>query len=184
MQVLVYITNCVLTKFHSSDDPLLGPTEELDLGSEDDKEPQLAIKGKKSKQFTKPPKIIPRGSDHSDDESDASEDEDEDGPTTMANMEARSRALDAKAAVEAELDMEELQDAAPEDDDEFGDGVDMDGPEDEHGEMNGEPFALPTAREREEEKLAGGPDVHLVQRRMRECVKVLGKFRKLAAKGR
>ena len=38
--------------------------------------------------------------------------EDDDGPVTMANMEARSRALDAQAAAEAELDVEEMQDAA------------------------------------------------------------------------
>jgi len=161
------------------DERLLGPTEELDLGSEDEEESQLLIKGKKSKQYQKPLQVIPTGSD---DDSDASED---DGPTTMANMEARSRALDAKAAAEAELDMEELQDAALDgEDDELGDGVDMDGAEDEHGEMNGELFELPTAPEREAEKTAGGPDVHLVQRRMRECVKVLGDFSKLGSKGR
>lgn len=101
----------------------------------------------------------------------------------MANMEARSRALDAKAAREAELDAEEMQNAAQEgeDEDDFADADEaMVG---EEGEVDGE-FHLPTAEEREEEKKTGGPDVHTVQRRMRECVRVLGNFTKLAAKGR
>ena len=103
----------------------------------------------------------------------------------MANMEARSKALDAQAAREAQLDLEELQQAAQagEEDADFADE------EDEDEEMDGEggeteAFHLPTAEEREEEKKAGGPDVHTVQRRMRECVRVLGNFKKRAAPGR
>jgi ribosomal RNA methyltransferase Nop2 len=156
---------------------LQGPVEELDLGSdEEDEELQLLQpKHKKSKQHAKPAKIIPTGSDDDSDDSEG----DEDGPTTMANMEARSRALDAKAALEADLDAEEMQNAALGDEDEE-DDVDMDGEIDEDGEV----FQLPTAEEREAEKKVGGPDVHVVQRRMRECVRVMGNFRKLAAKGR
>jgi 25S rRNA (cytosine2870-C5)-methyltransferase len=45
-------------------------------------------------------------------------------------------------------------------------------------------FHLPPPQEREEEKKAGGPDVCLAQMRMRECVRVLGNFKKLAAKRR
>jgi ribosomal RNA methyltransferase Nop2 len=99
----------------------------------------------------------------------------------MANMEARSRALDAKAALEANLDVEEIQLAALQgQDEEDDDDVDMDGEIDDDGET----FHLPTAEEREEERKSGGPDIHVVQRRMRECVRALGNFKKLAAKGR
>lgn len=103
-------------------------------------------------------------------------------------MEARSRALDAKALREAQLDVEEMQAAVREGEE---DGDDFGGEEDEEGEgeegegEDGEGgFQLPTAEEREEEKAAGGPQVHVVQRRMRECVRVLGNFRKLGTKGR
>jgi ribosomal RNA methyltransferase Nop2 len=178
-----------LNKFFSID-LLRGPTEELDLDSDeidddDDEALILAPKSKKSKQYTMPTKIIPTGSDRSSD-SDAS-DNDEDGPVTMANMEARSRALDDQALAEAELDVAELQDAAAlgEGDNDDDADIDTDGEEeDENGVVGGEPFNLPTAQEREEEKKRGGPDVQLVQRRMRECVRVLSKFRKLAEKGR
>ncbi|KAF8894554.1 NOL1/NOP2/sun family-domain-containing protein [Infundibulicybe gibba] len=159
------------------DEPLRGPVQELDLGSDEDDEPQLMpSKQKKSKQSERPHKIIPTASDGSDD----SDDSDEDGPTTMANMEARSRALDAKNAAEAELDVEEAQDGADSEEEDY----EMDGPEDEGGDIDAEPFHLPTAAEREEEKSNGGPDVHVVQRRMRECVRVLGKFKRLAEQGR
>lgn len=98
----------------------------------------------------------------------------------MANMAARSKALDEQAAAEDALDVEEMQQAAfnEEDDD---DDLDMD--EDEE-ETDGEPFRLPTREENEAESKAGGPDVHVVQRRMRECVRVLGRFKKLAEKSR
>lgn len=167
-------------RFACSDDFLQGPVEELDLGSdEDDDEPQfLQPKHKKSKQHAKPAKIIPTGSDAS--SADSEESEDDDGPITMGNMEARSRALDAKAAIEADLDAEEMQLAALGDQNDDEEDIDMDGEIDDDGEV----FQLPTSEEREEEKKAGGPDVHVVQRRMRECVRVLGNFKKMAAKGR
>ena len=173
----------ILTQFRS-DDMLRGTVEELDLGSDEDEEEELVpakLKGKRSKQLEHPTKIIPTGSDASSDEDE--DDEDEDGPVTMANMEARSRAMDAKAAREAELDAEEMRNAEvdTEGDDEF---ADADEDEGEEGEGAAEPFELPTAEEREEEKKAGGPQVHVVQRRMRECVRVLGNFKKRAAKGR
>jgi hypothetical protein len=145
--------------------------------------PVAESKDKKSKQHTKPAKIIPTGSDFSD--GDFSEREDSDGPVTMANMEARSRALDAQALADAELDVEELQDAAlGESDHDMDNDIDIDGEEDGNGEIDAEPFHLLTPEEREEEKKKGGPDVHVVQRRIRECVRVLGKSKKLAAKGR
>ena len=65
----------------------------------------VKLKSKRSKQADRPLKIIPTASDES------NEEEDEDGPTTMNNIEARSRALDAKAAREAQLDLEEMQQA-------------------------------------------------------------------------
>lgn len=167
-----------------SDDVLRGPVQELDLGSDEDEEEAqpVRLKGKKSKQQERPLKIIPTGSNASADEED---EEDEDGPITMANMEARSRALDAKAAREAELDAEEMRQAEVGSDEEIDeDAMDEDEAEEEGGEGDAEPLQLPTAEEREEEKKVGGPSVQVVQRRMRECVRVLGNFRKRGAKGR
>ncbi|TFK83477.1 NOL1/NOP2/sun family putative RNA met [Polyporus arcularius HHB13444] len=173
------------------DDLLKGPVQELDLGSDDDDddEPELPVKlkGKKSKQQERPLKIIPTGSDASSDESDEDEDEDEDGPITMKNMEARSRALDARAAREAELNAEEFRQAelaGEQSGDDLADADDVDMDEEGEGADDSEGFVLPTAEEREEEKKRGGPDVHTVQRRMRECVRILGNFKRLAAKGR
>jgi 25S rRNA (cytosine2870-C5)-methyltransferase len=122
--------------------------------------------------------MIPTLSDQSSDSSKEEGSETEGGPITMANMEARSRALDAKAAREAELDVEELQRAAKQG--EENEDVDMEAGMDEDGEQ----FHLPNAEEREEERKAGGPDIHAVQRRMRACVRALGNFKKLAIKGR
>ncbi|KAM5533269.1 hypothetical protein V8D89_013046 [Ganoderma adspersum] len=168
------------------DDLLRGPTQELDLGSDDEEEEEevpVKLKSKKSKQADRPLKIIPTVSDASSDESDEDED-DEDGPVTMKNIEARSRALDAKAAREAELDIEEMQQAALAGEESGDDFADADMDEEGEGEEGSEEFVLPTAEEREGEKKKGGPDVHTVQRRMRECVRVLGSFKRLAAKGR
>ncbi|KAF5391478.1 hypothetical protein D9757_002010 [Collybiopsis confluens] len=160
-----------------NDDELRGPVQAFDFGSdaEDEEEPLFTLgKTKRSKQSERPVKIIPSGSD----ESDSSSEEEE--RITMANMAARSKALDEKATAEAELDMEEMQQAAlneVDDDDDF----DVD---DNEEETDREPFRLPTATEKEAENNAGGPDVHVVQRRMRECVRVLGRFKKLAENGR
>ncbi|GJE87185.1 NOL1/NOP2/sun family putative RNA methylase [Phanerochaete sordida] len=159
---------------------LRGPVQELDLGSDEEDEEEAApvrLRGKRSKQQERPAKIIPTGSDASDDDE---EEDDEDGPITMANMEARSRALDARAAREAELDAEEMRQAEQASDEELAD-EDMD---EDADEADGGEFQLPTAEEREEEKNAGGPQLHVVQRRMRECVSVLNNFKKRAAKGR
>ncbi|KAG2367500.1 NOL1/NOP2/sun family RNA met [Suillus spraguei] len=145
--------------------------EELDLGSDDEEVELLPQKGRKSKQAERPTKIIPTASDEDSDDVD----EDEDEPVTAKNIESRSRALDEKAAREAELDIEEMQNAALEGSDEE---IDMEG----EGE-DAEAFHLPTAEERAEEKNHVA-DVHVVQRRMRECVRILGNFRKLGAKGR
>ena len=93
----------------------------------------------------------------------------------------------AKAAREAELDAEEMRDAElaeeGDDGDEFADADDAEDDDETEGEGE-EPLELPTAEEREEEKKTGGPQVHVVQRRMRECVRVLGNFKKRAAAGR
>jgi len=92
----------------------------------------------------------------------------------MANMEARSRAIDEAAAADAELDAEELRREALEAGDEnMSDDQEVD-----------DEIRLPTAAEREEEKAKGGPDVQTVQERMRHCVRVLGNFKKHAEKGR
>jgi ribosomal RNA methyltransferase Nop2 len=139
--------------------------------------PHVSPKSKKSKQTERPKKIIPTQSDAS---STGDEDED-DEPVTMANMAHRSRRLEAQAAAEAELDLEEAQADALQVEDE---DLDMDADEDANGDMDIEPFHLPTASELEQEKASGGPDVHLVQRRIRECVRVLAKFTRRAEKGR
>jgi ribosomal RNA methyltransferase Nop2 len=110
-------------------------------------------------------------------DSDIDENEDEDAPITASNFAARSRALDARAAREAQLDAEELQMAAQVEADEF-DGVeDMDDDEVEADAPETEAVVLPTAEERLAEKKSGGPDVHIVQKRMRECVRILKRWK-------
>jgi ribosomal RNA methyltransferase Nop2 len=104
------------------------------------------------------------------------------GKTTIENMEARSRAMDAEAAREAELDMQELQDAVAAGEIEGDDFNGVDGDEDEEGGPSG-PVTILTSEERETEKKAGGPDVFTVQRRLRYCVRILQNFKKLG-KGR
>ena len=105
------------------------------------------------------------------------ENEDENVPITASNFAARSRALDARAVREAQLDAEELQVAAQAEADEF-DGVeDMDDDEEEVDVPEAEAVTLPTAEERLEEKKSGGPDVHIVQKRMRECVRILKRWK-------
>jgi ribosomal RNA methyltransferase Nop2 len=119
--------------------------------------------------------------DHGSD-SDTDEDEDEDAPITASNFAARSHALDARTAREAQLDAEELQMAAQVDADEF-DGVeDMDDDEEEIDAPGAEGLILPTAEERAEEKRSGGPEVHVVQKRMRECVRILKRWKVSGAK--
>lgn len=173
---------CSLLIRTHSDDLMKGPVQELDLWSDDEDEEELPAKlrNKKSKQADRPLKIIPTASDASSDDSDG----DEDGPITMKNIEVRSRALDAKAAREAQLDIEEMQEAALAGEESGNDFADADMDEEGDRGEGTEEFVLPTAEEREEEKKRGGPDVHTVQRRMRECVRLLGNLKRLAAKGR
>ncbi|KAF8478633.1 NOL1/NOP2/sun family RNA met [Russula ochroleuca] len=115
-------------------------------------------------------------------DADTDENEDEDAPITASNFAARSRALDARTAREAQLDAEELQMAAQVDADEF-DGVeDMDDDEEEVDVPGTEDVILPTAEERAEEKRSGGPEVHVVQKRMRECVRILKRWKASGAK--
>ncbi|ESK96859.1 trna (cytosine-5-)-methyltransferase nsun2 [Moniliophthora roreri MCA 2997] len=160
------------------DEPLRGPVQQFDFDSDEEDEFRRPTKTKKSKQWERPTKIIPTASDISSD----SEGSDSDEPVTVENIEAKSKALEAKAAAEAALDIAEMQAAAMEDADEF--DMDEDDEDEDDGEDDGEKFHLPTAEELEEEKNAGGPDVHVVQRRMRECVRALQRFKKLAEKGR
>ncbi|KAG6376443.1 NOL1/NOP2/sun family-domain-containing protein [Boletus reticuloceps] len=136
-------------------------------------EPTLLRAAKRTKEVKKPAIELDRSSDTSREASpdtDAStskpnqlwsssdeESGEEDEHITMGNMEKLSRALDAEAAHEAELDLEEMQNAALA-------GEDHDD-------------------EREEEK-KGVSDVQVVQRRMRHCVRVLRNFKKLAEKDR
>lgn len=166
----------------SNDDVLQGAPEELDLGSDDEEEVQLfpknARESKRQPQKRHVVVVSPPGSDHSS-ASDNDDSESEGERITMANMEARSRAIDEEAAREAELDLEEVQNTAAEVGDE---DVDMVGDGDDDETM-GEPFHLPTAEEREEEK-KGVADVHVVQKRMRHCVRILGNFKRLAEEGR
>lgn len=115
-------------------------------------------------------------------DSDTDENEDEDAPITASNFAARSRALDARTAREAQLDAEELQMAVQADADEF-DGVeDMDDDEEEVDAPGAEDAILPTAEERAEEKKSGGPEVHVVQKRMRDCVRILKRWKVYGAK--
>jgi 25S rRNA (cytosine2870-C5)-methyltransferase len=110
-------------------------------------------------------------------DSDTDENEDEDAPITASKFAARSRALDARAAREAQLDAEELQNAAQVEADEFEGVDDMDVDEEEVDAPGAEGFVLPTAEEHAEEKKSGGPEVHVVQKRMRECVRILKRWK-------
>jgi ribosomal RNA methyltransferase Nop2 len=95
-------------------------------------------------------------------------------------MEARSRKLDARAKRDAELNLGINQ----------VDRMDVDGDkEDGNGEdgADGEElvtFELPTVEEREKEKASGGPELHEVQRRIQDCVRVLSDFKALSSKNR
>jgi len=102
------------------------------------------------------------------------------GKTTIANMEALSQAMDAEAAKEGELDMQELQDAVAAGEMEGDDFDEMESDEGDNEEGGpSEPVKILTPVEREAEKTAGGPDVFTVQRRLRHCVRVLENFKKL-----
>lgn len=117
--------------------------------------------------------VEPAGSDTSEDDSE---------PLTMANMEARSRALDTKIAADIEEDVMELKKVAGEVEDGTSiadDAVASDGIEDAN-----QPLHLPTVGEKEEEEKNGGPSIQVVKRRMQDCVRVLRNFRQLAEKNR
>lgn len=129
-----------------------GPTKELDLGSSSEDESDAP-----------PPKSGDNSDDESDDEADGGG-----GRITSKNFEARSRALDAQAAKDAELDQQEFQQNAL--------------PGDAEDELV--MFELPSPEEREEEKKRGGPDVQEAQRRIKECTRVLADFKRFGAKGR
>ena len=104
----------------------------------------------------------------SDSDSDADSD---DAPITGKNIEAKSRALDLRAAKEAALNQAEANADQPD--------------EDEEDKL--EFFDLPTAEEREAAKergALGGEDVKEVLQRIQDCAKVLDDFKRLATKGR
>lgn len=153
-----------------SDEPLRGVPQEFDFDSDEDEEVGSIPSSTRKLKSGKIPAVLAL-SQSDEDSSDAEEGD----KITMANMEARSRALDETAVAEAELDAEELRQAALDASD---DDVDMEGEE-----VDGE-LRLPTATEKEEEQTKGGPDVHTVQQRMKHCVRVLGNFKKRAEKGR
>ena len=103
-------------------------------------------------------------------------------------MEARSKALEEQVARDAELDAEELREAAMAYGSDMEDDMDMEGAGDdemdEMGDGDGDGFELPTAEEREEERKTGAQDLGVVHRRMKHCARVLSNFGKLAAKDR
>ncbi|KLO14529.1 NOL1/NOP2/sun family putative RNA met [Schizopora paradoxa] len=164
-----------LAEFDDDDDDELGeaddeflskvPKSALDLessDSEDEPEPK--------KKNAKPPK--PSSSSDEDSASDSDEER-----VTLANMEAKARALDEQAALDAEAEAEELRQAAE------GAGDEDDFEMDEAGEGDGDGFVLPTAEEREAQKGVAG-DIHGAQRRIQQCARILGNFKKLGARDR
>lgn len=159
-----------------------GDAQELDLGSSDSDESNVSPKKAQIKLPRKPSKASK--DTESDSESSSNEDSDEER-ITAANFEARARALDEKAILDAELDAEELRQAAlaqgSDDDEVVGENdVDMD----EAGEGDGDGLVLPTAEEREEERKTGAQDLNMVHRRMKHCARVLSNFKRLGAKDR
>jgi ribosomal RNA methyltransferase Nop2 len=167
----------------SDDEPRRGVAQEFDFGSneesdddgEDGDEPaNMTARSRKLDAVA----VAEAETDDSDDDSEKDDDE----PVTMANMAARSRKLDALAVAEAEMDAEVLHTVVENDEDD--DDMATDGEEDANGDIDAEPFHLPTPAERDEEKLKGGPDVQAVQRRMQHCIRVLAQFNQRAEKGR
>lgn len=151
-----------------------GDAQELDIGSstDDDDDNVPASKNKKHKS----PKAE---ADEDSSESDSSEMDSDEERITAANMEARARALDAQAELDAELDAEELRQLAEEHDSE----LDVEGADEGEGDDEDE-FVLPTAEERDSERKSGAQDLVAVQHRMRQCARVLSNFKRLGAKGR
>lgn len=101
---------------------------------------------------------------------DSDSDSDEDGPITAANMEKKSRRLDAMALDDEEKDLGKNQKSTR--------SKMNEGDEDLYT------FDLPTVEEREAEKKSGGAELYEVQRRIQDCVRVLTDFDTLAAKDR
>jgi ribosomal RNA methyltransferase Nop2 len=117
------------------------------------------------------------------DEASASELDEEGGDLSVkaSNFEAMSRALDARLARDAELDAEELQLAAEVEADDLEGAEDMDADEDEVDAPDSDTLLL-TPEERAEEKRSGGPEVHVVQTRMRQCLGILKRWKTSGAK--
>jgi ribosomal RNA methyltransferase Nop2 len=155
---------------------------DFDTDSEGDEANSLPAKKQTSKQLGHLRTILtgsePESSDSDDSGSEGGGNKAKE-KTTFANMEALSRTMDTEAAKEAELDMQELQDAIAAGEMEDDNLEELD---DEEGGPS-EPVKVLTSEGREAEKNAGGPDVFTVQRRLRHCVRVLEDFKKLG-KGR
>ncbi len=84
-------------------------------------------------------------------------------------MERKSRALEARDAEDVQMGVQEG-------------AVVGRRQADDHDDV--EIFHLPNAEEREKEKESGGIHVQEVRRRIQDCVRVLGDFKKLASNGR
>ena len=99
-------------------------------------------------------------------------------------METRAWALDEQAERDVEFDAEELREAALD----YNSGDELDGLEDGDEDAEGadgvdEGFILQTTEEREAERKSGAQDL-VVRHGMRQCVRILSNFKRLAAKGR
>ncbi|EUC62172.1 nucleolar RNA M(5)C methyltransferase, Nop2p [Rhizoctonia solani AG-3 Rhs1AP] len=138
-----------------------GGLSDLEEGSEDEDDEPLRDGNVQELQFSDDSADELEVGENEEEGSDADSD-DSDGPITAKNIEARSRRLERRAAEDAELERAEANYAEPTE--AF--------------------FKLPTAEEREKEKVSGISDVQEVQMRMAECVKVLNDFKDLAAEGR
>ena len=183
-----FFDNPILTMLNSEsdDEPRRSVAQEFDFGSneeesdDDSGEDEPVIMAKMAAQSRK--LDAHEVAEAEMDKSDSDSEEDDDEPVTMANMAARSRKLDALAVAEAEMDAEALHTVVENDEDD--DDMATDGEEDANGDIDAEPFHLPTPAERDEEKAKGGPDVQAVQRRMQHCIRVLARFNQRAEKGR
>lgn len=155
-----------------------GDAQELDLGTSSEDEEPAPKKPRPKKSKVK----AADGSSESD-ESDTDSDEER---VTAANFEARARALDEQAILDAELDAEELRQAALGDasGEELDDLADVAADGDDAGEGDGEGFVLPSAEDREAERKSGAQDLVEVQHRMRQCARVLSNFKRFSAKDR
>ena len=122
-------------------DPLRGPVQELDLGSDEEDEEDLVpskLKGKKTKQSERPVKIIPTASDASSDEDEDDEDEDD-------GVEDEDEAM---GVYSGEEDNDEGEDEDDWDDEEEVTDGEVSGDEDEDEDSEPEERAPPPKRQK------------------------------------